>query len=155
MVYILKRPSNNASNASRCLKWRSRPCLLPYILYIMLHITMDRYSAVVFFFFFWIQVYCPLRQGLMSDFTFDYATLWLPVSVSPLPPWPSSASSQGSPQVITPCEDPAQKCCFQMHHDRNVHWHSTDWVDLLMLASFIHVMYFFVHPIAYTIGTMS
>ena len=70
----------------------------------------------LFFFFFWIQVYCPLRQGLTSDFTFDYATLWLPVPVSPLLPWPSSASSQGSPWVITPHEDPAQKHCSRTHH---------------------------------------
>ena len=103
------------------------------------HLSTSLLSEFFFFFFFWIQVCCPSRQGLMSDFTFNYATLWLPVPVLPLPLWPSSASSRGSPQVIAPHEDPAQKHCFQTHHDRNMCWCSTDWVDLSMLASFICV----------------
>jgi hypothetical protein len=50
----------------------------------------------------------------MLDFTFVYATPMAPMPVPPLPPRLPSASSQGSPQVIAPYEDPTWKWkhCF-------------------------------------------
>ena len=79
----------------------------------------------IFFFFFNIRFI--VRRGGASCWTSHivYATPLAPMPVLPLPPQPSSASAQGTPLVIAPHANPAQKRCFRMRRSRIVRRCST------------------------------
>ena len=66
-----------------------------------------------FYYYFYIRFI--VRRGGASCWTLHivYATPLAPMLVSPLPPRPSSASAQGTPLVIAPHANPAQKRCFR------------------------------------------
>jgi hypothetical protein len=80
-----------------------------------------------FFFFFFFNIRFIVRRGGASCWTLHivYATPLAPMPVLPLPPRPSSASAQGTPLVIAPHANPAQKHCFRMRRSRIVRRCST------------------------------
>jgi hypothetical protein len=88
---------------------------------------MMRKIQLLFFFFFFFNIRFIVRRGGASCWTLHivYATPLAPMPVSPLPPRPSSASAQGTPLVIAPHANPAQKRCFRMRRSRIVRRCST------------------------------
>ena len=82
----------------------------------------DTSGILVYIQYIFFNIQFIVHQGGASCWTLHivYATPLAPMPVLPLPLWPSSASAQGTPLVIAPHANPAQKCCFWMHHSRIV-----------------------------------